>query len=29
MNGLRDGVWLAVVWVVLVMVLCWHFVEAI
>ncbi len=29
MNGLRDGIWLAVVWVVLVMVLCWHFVEAI
>ncbi len=29
MNGLSDGVWLAVVWVVLVMVLCWHFVEAI
>ena len=29
MNGFRDGVCLAVVWVVLVMVLCWHFVEAI
>ncbi len=29
MNGLRGGVWLAVLWVVLVMVLCWHFVEAI
>lgn len=29
MDEFTDGVWLAVVWVVLVMILCWIFVEAV
>ena len=29
MGELKDGILLAVVWVILVMVLCWFFVEAI